>query len=831
MQKSYFLLLILFFPFFLSAQKPEPLSSSEIYQKLEKLNFLGSVLYIAAHPDDENTKIISYFANEKNARTAYLSLTRGDGGQNLIGPEIRESLGVIRTQELLAARNIDGGEQLFSRANDFGYSKNPEETFNIWDQEEVLKDVVWAIRKFRPDIIINRFDHRTPGKTHGHHTASAILSVNAFDLASKESVFPQQLEIVEPWQPKRLFYNTSWWFYGSHEAFEKVDKSNFLKIESGVYYPLFGQSNTEISALSRSQHQSQGFGSTEVRGSEIEYLELLKGKLPENKSNLFEGIDTSWKRVQGGATIGDILTDVQQNFDFKNPSASLPQLVKAYSLIQKLENDHWRKIKSTEIKEIIAACAGLYLEAIADQKTATKGETITISLEAINRSPAQISLSGIKTSSGKDFLDSEKPLKNNQKWEESFQFKIEEDTPYTTPYWLEKKGSVGMYSVDNQLLRGLPETPNHHQVIFNIEIEGSSIPFEREIVYRENDIIHGAVYAPFKIIPDVSVAALEAVYIFPDSTTQDVTIKVKSFKENFSGKLSIAHPENWQIEPKEVKISLKEKGEEKLIRFKITPPKNAESIVMTAKIESNGETFSQKIDQINYEHIKPQIILFPSEFKTVKLKIDKKGKRVAYIEGAGDVVPQSLEQIGYEVAILKPEEISSQSLKNFDAVVMGIRAYNISETLNFKQDILFEFVKNGGNLIVQYNTNRGVKVENIAPFPLKLSKDRVTDEEAKIIFLTPEHPVLNTPNKITKADFENWVQERGLYFPDEWSKEFNAILSAHDLGENQKNGSLLVAKYGKGYYIYTGLSFFRQFPEGVPGAYRLFANLISIGKE
>ena len=351
------------------SQQPNKLNASEIYESVQKLNFLGSVLYVAAHPDDENTRLISYMANHVKARTAYLSLTRGDGGQNLIGPEIRELLGVIRTQELLAARRVDGGEQLFTRANDFGYSKHPDETLAIWNKDEVLSDVVWAIRQFKPDVIINRFDHRRAGETHGHHTSSALLSMEAFDLVNDKSKFSTQLKYVNTWQPKRLFYNTSWWRYGSQENFEKVDKKGMLSIDIGVYFKLKGMSNNEIASLASSQHLSQGFGRLSTRGSEQEYIEFLKGDFPEDTSNIFSGIDTSWSRVKGGKAVGDILNKVEKNFNFRDPSVHLNDLMNAYKLLQNIKDKHWKSIKTKELKSIIEACAGLYLEVSANTPT------------------------------------------------------------------------------------------------------------------------------------------------------------------------------------------------------------------------------------------------------------------------------------------------------------------------------------------------------------------------------------------------------------------------------------------------------------------------------
>ena len=811
------------------AQQTEKLNTSEIYESVQKLNFLGSVLYIAAHPDDENTRLISYISNHVKARTAYLSLTRGDGGQNLIGPEIRELLGVIRTQELLAARRIDGGEQMFTRANDFGYSKHPDETLAIWNKDDVLSDVVWAIRKFQPDIIINRFDQNSAGETHGHHTSSALLSMEAFDLVNDKTVYSDQLKYVSTWQPKRLFFNTGWWFYGSQENFEKADKSDFLKFDIGVYYPLKGLSNNEVASLASSQHLSQGFGRLTQRGSQEEYIQFLKGDFPENPLNLFSGIDTSWNRVKGGAEIGSILNTVEANFNFKNPSVHINDLMKAYQLILKLEDTHWKNIKTKAIKAIIEACAGLYLEASANTPTASNSSDVKLDLEVLNRSEIPIKLVSYNLPNLMSGISKEIQLSANNKFnfEESVNLA---NAKYTTPYWLDRKGTLGMYRVDDQQLIGLPETPHDIKVDFNLLINNVPISFTKEVVYRYSKPDKGELYRPFEIIPEVAATITEKVIIFENDKQRDIQVKVKAGKDNIEGYVQMAYPKDWNVYPEKQKIMLANKDEEQLLTFTVIPPNNQSEGYLTPMVHVGDNVYTKELIEIDYGHIPFQTVLLPSESKIVRLDIKKKGENIAYIEGAGDVVPESLQQIGYNVVKMKPEDITTESLSRFDAVVVGIRAYNIVEDLKFKQQLLFEFVKQGGNMIVQYNTSRGIKVDQLAPFDLKLSSDRVTDENAEVRIIDPDHELLNYPNKITQKDFEGWTQERGLYFPGEWSDEFTPLLSINDKGESAKTGSLLVAKYGKGYYIYTGLSFFREFPAGVSGAYRLFANMLSIGK-
>lgn len=811
--KYKFILLFLLSFIVVNAQQPKKPSTGEIYEQVKKLNFLGSVLYLAAHPDDENTRLISYFSNHYHAQTAYLSLTRGDGGQNLIGPQLREQLGAIRTQELLAARRIDGGQQFFSRANDFGYSKLPSETFTIWNKQEVLDDVIQTIETFQPDIIINRFDHRSPGTTHGHHTASAMLSLEAFDLIKNK--------------PKRVFFNTSYWFYGSQEAFDKADKSNLLAINANVFFPILGKSNFEIAALSRSQHRCQGFGSTGSRGDETEYLELLKGNMPSS-DNIFEGIDTSWNRIKGGEAIGKILNPIEEKFNFKNPEKLIPQLVEAYKLLQKLEDSHWKKIKLNELSNLIQACSGLFLEAISSSEKVTKSDTYSLNIEAINRSDSNMTLNSVSFGNK---ITSEKnvALKNNSK----INLKLDNNTisadfDYSNLFWLKETPTVGMYKVSNKAIRISPEETLQFPITFSVNIEGTNIEFVKNVVYKKNDPEFGETYIPFTVLPEVTTNIVNKVSIFNDNQSKEIQVKIISQTENTKGTISLNIDKNWKVEPTSIAFEIPQKNDERIVTFKVFPPKSENTSTLEAVVSMNGKKFNQELIEINYPHIPKQTILQPSTSKLVKLDIQTKGKNIGYINGAGDEVGLNLENLGYKVTTIKPSDISIDNLQNFDAILIGIRAFNVIGELAFKNKILFEYVNNGGNLIVQYNTNRGLVTNDIAPFELKISRDRVTNENAKMSFLAPNHAVLNTPNKITPKDFEGWVQEQGLYYPDEFATEFTPILQANDDGETPTKGALLIAKYGKGNYIYTGLSFFRELPEGVSGAYRLLANIIGL---
>jgi LmbE family N-acetylglucosaminyl deacetylase len=803
----------------LFAQAPKKLSSNEIYHEVQKLNFLGSVLYVAAHPDDENTKLISYFGNEVKANSAYISLTRGDGGQNLIGSEMGELLGVIRTQELLKARSIDGGKQFFSRAYDFGFSKVPDETFEIWDKQQVLNDLVQCIRDFRPDVIINRFDHRTPGTTHGHHTASAILSVEAFDIVKNDKN-----------APRRLFYNTSPWAFPTQEAFDKADKSNHVILDANVFYPILGKSNGEIAAFSRSQHKCQGFGSTGNRGSENEYLELLKGDLPKGQKDVFEGINTSWTRIAEGKAIGEILEKVEKNFNFQNPSVHLKDLTQAYLLIQKIKDDYWRNQKSEQIKNIILACSGLYLEAVSSSENVTKSEKFDLNFEATNRSNANITLKEISFL-GKKVVKNEILLNNKAVRFKEDNITVPADTDYSNPYWLKEQKTKGMFVVQNQNLRNLPQTENNYPVTFVLDVEGTTIDFTKNITYKFNSPENGETYRPFVILPDVVVSFVSNVLVFADNNPKEVLVKVKALQNNSKGTVSVEIPKGWAISPKEIPFDIQKKGEESIVKFLLTPPSNPDNATLYITATTNGKTYNQELIEIDYEHIPKQSILKTAQAKATRLDLKKSKRNIAYLMGATDEIPKGLEQIGYNVKLIAVGDITSENLATFETVILGIRAYNTISELKLKSKILNDYVENGGTVIMQYITSgfrSNMDISEFVPYPLSIGRERVTEEDTKVTFVNPTHKVLSYPNKITEKDFENWIQERGLYFGAEWSKEFEPIFSMHDKNESPKQGSLLIAKHGKGHFVYTGISFFRQIPNGTDGAYRLLVNLIEL---
>lgn len=811
----------------LSSQSQNKLdySTSEILQRLEKLNTLGSVLYVAAHPDDENTQLISYMANGAHLRTGYLAATRGDGGQNLIGTEIRESLGVLRTQELLAARRMDGGEQFFARAIDFGYSKDPYETFQVWGKDEVLADFVWTIRKFKPDVMITRFSLE-PGVTHGHHTASAILALEAFKLSGDANAYPEQLEFVDVWQPKRIFHNTGIWFY--QRSGQKFNEAEHLKLDIGGYNTNLGKSYTEISALSRSMHKSQGFGATGSRGSDYEYFKQWAGDVAD--SSLFEGIDQSWARVKGSEEVNFFAERALKNFNPKSPWEILGDLDNARNALLKVSDQYWKEVKLAEIRELIQIVTGSFLELTCEQPSYIPGDTISASLEVINRSNVPLMLTSVNFIPNSEQFVYNLSLENNQYNELSFSYIVPKKMPISHPYWLMDNGTTGLYKVDDLGLRGTPDNAPSIAARISLKLDGQFLDYEVPLLYKTNDPVKGEVKRKVDIMPAAMVKLDTRAMVFTGGKSKAVKVDVVAGDSQITGQLGLDLPTNWKVEPSFFEVKFSRKGEIAQYEFQVTPPAQYEVMTLSAKLTSGDEVYNRGMEVIAYDHVPQQTIFPKSEVQVVNIPEAIASARVGYIMGAGDDVPYSLEQLGFKVDLLSESDIFSKNLSKYQAIVLGVRAFNTLDWLSFKNQELFDYVKAGGNLIVQYNTSHRLVTDQIAPYDLKLSRDRVTVENAEVSFLNKKHPVLNKPFKITDADFDGWVQERGLYFPGEWSADFVPILGMNDLGETTKEGSLLVAKYGKGNYCYTGLSFFRELPAGVGGAYKLLVNMIMLPK-
>lgn len=832
-KNSLSLIFILIHALFANAQAPRSYTSSEILLQLKKLSTVGSVLYIAAHPDDENTRLLAYLANEKCLRTGYLSLTRGDGGQNLIGPEQGIELGIIRTQELLAARRMDGAEQFFTRAYDFGYSKSADETFAKWNHDSVLADVVWTIRRFRPEIIITRFSTDGSGG-HGQHTASAILAVEAFDAAADPKRFPEQLQYVKVWQARRLFYNSAARFFNPN-----ADLSQLLKTDVGGYNALLGKSYGEIASESRSNHKSQGFGSARQRGQFFEYFKPIKGDTTNIKS-IFDGIDFSWNRVKDFEILDQQIAALTKNYQIQNPQNSLEEFLKIYQKLQTLPGiNYFHEVLLAN--QILLNLSGISVDATCNTFQITKGSKQKLNISLVNRSNIPVNINSIQIEGVLknsllpfDTLINQ-TLENNISKSFEFQSVTGNFASYSQPHHLLKSINHDLFTVDDLLFRNSPEINLDNSVIIQATVAGTKVNILKTIQYRWVDPEKGELYRPLVYTPPVMLNLQQKSIVFSDNKSKQVHVTVKAGRDSITSCSVVLNSiSTWKIEPPVIVISFIKKGDEKVITFNITPLAKSQNEIVkaSAKIEGDNENYTNGIKEIKYDYIPVQTWFPETEAKLVKVDVKRKLNTIAYIEGAGDEIPSSLEQIGYQVIKISDEQLQNGDLSVYQAIVVGVRAFNTNEKLQQYKQRVFDYVKNGGNLVVQYNTNSfaGPLKEQISPVNFKLSRERVTIEETPVTFALPDHPVLNIPNKITAKDFEGWVQERGIYFAGDMDSSFQCPLLMNDPSEKPNKGSLIIAKYGKGNYIYTGLAFFRQLPAGVPGAYRLFVNLLELGK-
>ncbi len=812
-RSSRFQALVLVLLLFKAAPAQEvPVGAAAVEQALERLNVLGSVLMIGAHPDDENTAVIAWSARGRHARTAYLSITRGEGGQNLIGPEQGDLLGLIRTQELLAARRIDGGEQFFTRAIDFGFSKSADETLKKWGHQRTLADVVWVIRRYRPDVVVLRFSG-TSRDGHGHHQASAMLGKEAFAAAGDARRFPEQLKLVSPWQPKRLVWNV---FSRGSEPPAGASAGR-VEIDTGEYNPVLGRSYNEIAGLSRSMHRSQGMGSPERRGESRNYFVHVAGE--PARAGIFDGVDTTWGRVPGGAEIGRLIQEALAAYQPGQPEKAIPALLKARPLVAAVR-DPWGPLKLPELDEAVALCAGLWVDAEAARWAAAPGRDVTVSATALNRSRfplrlSRVELAGLRAEGGA--LDYNRPLTREMK------YGLPAAAPYSQPYWLVRPPIDASYDVERQELIGLPENPPVLEARFFIGAGGTEIVLTRPVRYRYVDRVYGELTRALEIVPPVALNLPENVFVFPQPAARKVHVEAAPNVENAAGEVRVKTPAGWAAAPAQAAFKAA-RGEQESLEFTVTPPASGGAAMLRAA--TDGVTAGMRV--ISYPHIPPQTVFPAAEARLVRTDARVTARKIGYVMGAGDEVPGALRQLGCEVRLLAQSDLEQRNLAEFDAIVTGVRAYNVRADLRANQPRLFEYVRNGGTLIVQYNVlDNSLAGVKLGPYPITLSRDRVTVEEAPVRFPNPNNPLLHAPNRITARDFEGWVQERGLYFASQWDPRYESVLESGDPGEPPLPGGELWTRYGKGVYIFTAYSWFRQLPAGVPGAYRLFANMLS----
>jgi LmbE family N-acetylglucosaminyl deacetylase len=823
-------------------ESPTPPSGAAILQDLRSFNIVASVLHIAAHPDDENTALITYFARGRGYRMAYLSLTRGEGGQNEIGPEFDEKLGVARTQELLAARRLDGGRQFFTRAIDFGFSKTPEETLRFWDRTQVLGDVVRIIRTFRPDVVITRFPN-TGGGTHGHHTASGILGVEAFKLAGDPKAYPEQIaQGLTIWQPKRVVLNSGGFGGGGRGGRGgggggrggASESSTGVKMDIGGKDPVTGEDFGAIAARSRAQHITQGFGNFGGRGGggPNEQTFIPQGGEPA-KSDLMDGIDTTWSRFAGGDTIANLAGQAILGFKVDDPAASISALLAIRKALANLPSDPVIDDKRAQLDRILQACLGLTVQTTADQAEIIPGEQLKLQLAAQLRASVPVKWIETRTEVARAGVRTGFELPPQQARFGALSFTVPPETPLTQPYWLREESTAGIAHVSNPNLIGSPENFPVFPVEYVFELEGQKLIVADEPKAVVKDA-KGEHRRRVDVIPVVSLRFASDVSLFTPGATKPVIVEAVTARAGVRGSIALELPAGWQVLPAKESFALTSVGEKVSVTFKVTAPSRAAAGQISAFAEVGGKRSSHKRVEVNYSHIPLQLLQPPARARLVSVEVVAKGKKVGYLPGAGDDTAAALTQLDYEVSTLSGADLTLEKLRSLDAVVIGVRAFNERKDLAANLPGLFAYMENGGTVIAQYNRPTGLRTDQLGPFALSIEGAppdlRITDEQAPVSFLDAEHPALNTPNKITSADFAGWVQERGAYFPSSWDKSYVPLLAMNDPGEGPLKSAVLIARYGRGYYVYTGLAFFRQLPAGVPGAYRLFANLVSLGK-
>ena len=805
----------------LPAQAPPVRDAAQLQMALDQLQVVGSVLYLAAHPDDENPALLAYFSKGRHLRTSYLSLTRGGGGQNRIGTERGDALAALRTQELLAARRLDGAEQYFTRAVDFGYSKTPEETLALWGHDAVLADVVGVIRNLRPDVIVTRFSPAR-GHTHGHHTASAMLALEAFQAAADPARFPEQLAWSRPWQASRLVWN--------RYVPEGAAAGGGPSVDVGAYDPLLGQSYAELAALSHSQHRSQAFGAVARRGPRIEIFEPLAGR--PAKADLFEDIDLTWGRVKGGAHVARLLARARREFRPERPAAALPALLEAKAGLDRLPPDPLVAPKRADLLEAIRCAAGLWVEAIADRQAVAPGDPFAVQATAIARGDDGVVLAGCELSPPLGVPEGRpeaSPLALNQPVRRAFQAAFAPDTPCSQPTWLGPGASAGLHAGGPPHLAGLAEDPPALSVTFHLTARGVAFDLTAPVRYRFRDQVLGERYQPLVVTPPVMVTFAEPVQVLAAGATRELSLVARAGRERAAGRLRLQASGGWRVEPAEFPFALAEPGDEARFSARLTAPAEPRTGTLTAQVEAAGAGPARGMVRIDHPHVPLQTLFPPARVGLAGLDLKLGGRRIGYVSGCGDEIPATLRPLGYQVDLLGDADLASADLSGYDAILVGIRAYNTRPALAQLNPRLLEYVARGGTEIVLYSVDQGLVLPRIGPFPFRISATRVTDEDAAMTFLAPDHPVLNHPNRITQADFQGWVQERGTYFAEDWDARFVPVFALHDPGEPPAAGSLIIAPYGKGHFAYAGLAFFRQLPEGVPGAYRLFANLLALG--
>ena len=830
-------------------------------QMLKRLQTTASVMHTGAHPDDEDSGLLAYLARHDQARTAYLALNRGDGGQNVIGEELFESLGVIRTEELLQARRLDGGSQFFTRVMDYGFSKKREEAARIWGERETLSDMVRAIRMYKPLVIISRFSG-TPADGHGQHQLAGYLTPIAFKAAADPKEFPEQLQQgLEPWRALK--------FYVSQSFVPNPQNAPTLTINTGEYDPIIGRSYFEIAMEGRSQHKTQEMGTLELRGKMNSGMRLAESFVPkvDKESDVFDGIDISIKGIakltnnseepfaQKLAALQETAETALKSYDPYTPEKLIPILAKGYKQAYDVEwstrnpaSKEMLREKQGEFAKALQMAAGVVVDALSDTDTIVAGDAtgVAVRVFAPAKSDVKVQKVSLKMPSGwtsQNASAPEIPTSGFRPRAESalsatyFKVHSAKDAVPTQPYWLEKPRKN--YTFDWSTPDAAPNMPFapplvNAEVVLNIG--GQDITVEREVQYRYADDIRGEIRREINVVPALTIGLESNLLIAPIASKPSKYRLVMTVTNNMSkqaaGTARFDVPTGWTLAPKTADFALAKKGDKTALSFDLTVPANAkpDAYKLSAEADINSVSYGQQVQEIAYPHIQTHRIYTPATVTAQVLDLKVAPVRIGYIMGSGDKVPQAIKRLGLDVTMLGEKDLSTGDLSQFDTIIVGIRASQVRPDYVANNGRLTEFMNSGGTLIVQYQQQEFTRL-GLLPYPAKMDGNvRVVDENAPIKILQPSNPVFNFPNKIGDDDWNNWVQERDLYCLTDFDAKYTPLLESHDEGEPESKGGMVVADVGKGRFVYTAYSWFRQLPVGNPGAYRMFANLISLPK-
>jgi LmbE family N-acetylglucosaminyl deacetylase len=844
--KALIVLLVAFISAAYASDVAEDRGAMGLSQTLKRLDIVESVLHTGAHPDDENSSLLAWLARGQGVRTAYLAANRGDGGQNLLGTELFEPLGVIRTEELLSARALDHAQQFFTPTFDFGFSKTSKETLDKWGHDQTLADFVRVIRQFRPEIIVSRFTG-TASDGHGHHQAAGILTKEAFKAAADPAFFP---EYGKPWQAKKLYLSGM----GGGRGRGRGPETPGIDVNVGEFDPVLGRSYNEIAIEGRSFHRSQGQGGAREKGPRTARLSLIDKTVDvPDTATLYAG--TLYKlpdlaQLEPGlgtdlVALEQKITAIREKVKLTQPADVVPDLMEAIRLFQQIEsratNEHVHfllKLKEPDFYEAARLAAGLVVDVMASDDTLIPGQEFDLTVDVINGGPFDFST--VQSSPDlppgwtAEFAGSTGSSAPGQKLTQRFKVKVGASAPYTQPYWLQQPRNGDRFVWPKGSAVSMPFDPPLLDTVVDAKYDAGTIEMHQAAVFRHVDQLYGEERSHLNVVPALSLRVSPEIGVVPlaGNRKKEFTVTIENQDTvPAESQVSLVVPEGWSVAPVSQPVKFAKQGEKTTLSFTVSVPPVAGDFKVQAVAKVGNQEYKTGYQAIAYPHIETHYIYSPAESSVEVFDVKTLATTVGYVEGAGDTVADALKQLGISVTLLSAQDLATADLSRYQTIILGIRAYAVRDDLRAYNDRLMEFVKNGGTLITQYNRSNEFPAMQIGPYPFTLTGNntyRVTDENAPVKILDPENNIFNVPNKITDRDFEGWIQERGTYFLSQWDPQYKPLLESQDPGEQPLQGGLVVGKYGKGTYVYAGYVFFRELPAGVKGAFRLFSNLVSI---